>query len=134
MIVIFKADTLEVEHCVHVAADDFVASIQQDPLRGMALYDQDYGPEYMTIMMVDGVPTAFLKVAFDLPSSLTAVAGEEIAISGVPEGTHISGDAGYCVMDATGLLEVTFAHAGPYRLSFSHSQYLHKEISVEVAA
>lgn len=134
MLIIYRLDTLAIEHCLHVSADNYTDVIDADPERGWIRVEGDYNPGDLAITLVEDQPVAMARMPIAITGPTTAVVGEEIALLGIPEGARCVGPDGEGIMDESQTLEVTFETPGSYRLMFMHDLYYYQEWSVEVTA
>lgn len=134
MLVIYKLDTLDVEHCVTIAADTFTDMIDADPARGWVRMDGDAAPNEIALTQKDGVVTASLRAPFPFAVPASATVGVEVRITGVPTGTQITSETGTATMVSSGILDLTFGVAGSYPLTFTHPSYLTLSAAIEVSA
>lgn len=131
MIVVYKLETLAVEHCVHISADTFTDYIDADPDRGWVRFEGNAAPHEIGIKIIDGEAVAMLKQPLQIDTPSSCVIGETVVIENVPAGTHVWGDAGAGIVDASETVEVSFETPGVYTIAFSHPEYLFKEIEIE---
>lgn len=134
MLVVYRLATMVVEHCVHVSGPDYQTFLEADPERGFVEIEGSFRPDQIGIEVVDGAARAFVRDEFTFEVPATATAGVEIRITGVPNGTEVSGDGGALTMGKSGILDLTFDVAGSYELAFIHPRFVSMVRSIVVAA
>lgn len=130
MLLVYHKANLAIGYLVTTYADSYKDFIDAHPDLGCIETDEtDVSAATHNIKGVDPVVWLVAKIPFDI----TVVGGH---ISGLPVGTIVSADGGFCTIDEedAGELELTFETPGSYQVSFSHPDYLDKEITVEAVA
>ncbi|MDB5597365.1 MAG: hypothetical protein JWM36_4326 [Hyphomicrobiales bacterium] len=133
MIVIFDKNTLQIEQCVTIAAEDYTDFLDASGM-GWIRIEETFTPDRIGVVLFDDRPTVILRQSIPLTGPSTATVGQAVTFTGIPEGTIVSGDAGTVVMDTTSELDISFETPGNYVIAFSHPAYLRQEVSLAVKA